>query len=286
MKSNKRAKQCPICKAEFLVKLSHFERRVYCSRKCMAGGYSSRLTGDNNPNAGFLRRVKPRNCSICLTPFKSYSTRKTCGNNICIQQQIEKSKAVTFSKRCPICGSLFRSGKKACSKACRKLLRGMAVKRKFKSKKFEKCRVRICVICNREFRRYYAKKTCSVICLRTHRSVMQKGENSHLWQGGKTSASSLIRGSLSYAIWRDFIYSRDDYTCAICLKRGGRLAAHHIKKFSKYPELRLEVNNGITLCWECHTKIRGREEILESDFTKKVEAKLSQQNSNESKQSI
>lgn len=277
MKPNSEPKQCPICRTEFMVKRSHFERRVYCSRKCMADGYANRMIGANNPNAGFLRCVELRKCTICTVWFKSYSTRKTCGGKACIQKQIENAKAITFSKKCPVCGSVFRANGKACKKSCSKLLHGITAKRNFRSKKFEKSRLKSCVICNQEFRKYYAKKTCSIVCLRTHRSIRQKGEKSHLWRGGKTSEASLIRGSLNYAIWRDSIYLRDNYTCAMCLKRGARLAAHHIKQFAKHPELRMDVNNGITLCWDCHAKIRGREESLECVFTKIVEDKFLQQ---------
>lgn len=59
---------------------------------------------------------------------------------------------------------------------------------------------------------------------------------------------------IEYKLWRKSVYQRDDYTCQICKKRGGRLEADHIKPFSRFPELRYAIDNGRTLCVSCHSK--------------------------------
>lgn len=65
--------------------------------------------------------------------------------------------------------------------------------------------------------------------------------------------------------WRDFILLRDLYTCVVCGK-GRSVQAHHIKPKAKYPKLRYDKENGITLCFECHKKIYQNEEKYETKF--------------------
>ena len=88
------------------------------------------------------------------------------------------------------------------------------------------------------------------------------GENSSNWQGGKTSINKRIRNSSEFRQWREAVFARDNWTCQECSRKrrmGDRviLHPHHIKSFAEYPELRLVVNNGITLCRECHMKIHN-----------------------------
>ena len=78
------------------------------------------------------------------------------------------------------------------------------------------------------------------------------GEESANWRGGSTPELKRIRNSNQYQEWREFVFKRDDYTCQCCGKRGVTLNAHHIESFADNEDLRFDVNNGITLCEECH----------------------------------
>jgi 5-methylcytosine-specific restriction endonuclease McrA len=54
-------------------------------------------------------------------------------------------------------------------------------------------------------------------------------------------------------LWREAVFARDKWTCQDCGdKKGGNLEAHHIKSFAEFPELRFAIDNGITLCKDCH----------------------------------
>lgn len=61
-----------------------------------------------------------------------------------------------------------------------------------------------------------------------------------------------LGSSREYKIWRKSVFERDNYTCQDCKVRGKYLEAHHIKSWAHYPELRFDINNGLTLCRECH----------------------------------
>ena len=78
------------------------------------------------------------------------------------------------------------------------------------------------------------------------------------YQGGITPENKIIRNSTEIKNWRNAVFNRDKYTCQSCNDSGGILNAHHIKPFSKYPNLRTELSNGITLCKKCHIEVHSK----------------------------
>lgn len=75
------------------------------------------------------------------------------------------------------------------------------------------------------------------------------------FDGFTTPKLNRIRKSAQYIQWRKSVFLRDDYTCQACGKKGCYIEAHHIKSFAKYPNIRFDLNNGITYCRPCHIKL-------------------------------
>lgn len=142
-----------------------------------------------------------------------------------------------------------------------------------------------CIVCKKEFKKpYHASlrrwqeqyKTCSNECRHkywvgkpnsrkkkgTKNSVPAwnkgkifpqfQGENSSGWKGGVTPIHQKIRTSTAYKDWRRNVLQRDNYTCVECHSDGITLQVDHIKPFAYFPELRLVIDNGRTLCIDCH----------------------------------
>jgi len=83
------------------------------------------------------------------------------------------------------------------------------------------------------------------------------GSLSRNWRGGKTEEAQRIRNSEEYKQWRFAVFVRDKFTCQLCkVKASGNLEADHIKQFAWFPELRLDISNGRTLCINCHKKVK------------------------------
>ena len=70
-----------------------------------------------------------------------------------------------------------------------------------------------------------------------------------------------LRTSKEYRDWRKAVLQRDKYTCMHCGLHNDdtELNAHHIKPFSIYPELRFDIDNGLTLCRNCHINVHKTE---------------------------
>lgn len=85
------------------------------------------------------------------------------------------------------------------------------------------------------------------------------GSKNYNWKGGVTKINNYIRTSLEYKLWRTAVFERDNYKCVWCGDynyegRGKTVVLHadHIKPFCNYPELRFAIDNGRTLCVDCH----------------------------------
>lgn len=96
-----------------------------------------------------------------------------------------------------------------------------------------------------------SKKVISIYSSRPRPDI--SGVKSPFWKGGITKANVKIRKSRDYRIWRKAVLERD---CQICVWCGNdkNLEADHIKPFYLFPELRFAIDNGRTLCKDCHYK--------------------------------
>lgn len=84
-------------------------------------------------------------------------------------------------------------------------------------------------------------------------------------------AKKQMRNDVAYQDWRKQVWNRDKFKCRIADRNcSGRIEAHHILAWSKYPELRYQINNGITLCHAHHPRKRAEEKRLEPFFMELV----------------
>lgn len=67
----------------------------------------------------------------------------------------------------------------------------------------------------------------------------------------------MSRSSKEYKKFVKEVLERDGHKCTYCQKTEN-LEVHHIKPYEKYPALRTNSDNGMTLCRECHDNIHGK----------------------------
>lgn len=54
--------------------------------------------------------------------------------------------------------------------------------------------------------------------------------------------------------WAKKVKQRDNYTCQLCFASGSGvyLHSHHLNSWDLFPDQRYQLDNGITLCNQCH----------------------------------
>lgn len=228
---------CLVCKKEFSVPPARANKARFCSMKCANEWQSLHpypVTRSVNYNPITRSSKVEVNCAGCSNTF--------------------------FIYKCLV------GRKKFCSHECQFKWRSNLMSGK-NNPNYRTGGIKECPVCFKTFAtRSLHTRHCSLKCARS----VRKGEKAPCWKGGKTSESMMVRNSKEYEQWRISVFERDGFVCQQCGIKGGKLAAHHIKPFSKNKELRMLISNGITLCWPCHFKIRGKEDAHAKTFQAKI----------------
>lgn len=226
---------CSFCGKKFNSRKRDTENK-FCSRMC-SSQFQKTLTGSKSPN------------------YKGHERKKICP--VCKNEYIEprKGRSVTCSYEC---ADIYAQ------RRVELICDGCGTK-------FEK----------RESEVYWHEKRGhnEHFCNRTCKDKHHRGENNPKWIKDRSKIKNkkyAIRFSYEMNQWRDEVYKRDNYTCQMCGNRSSEgnhleLNAHHIKRFSDYPGLRTDVDNGITLCERCHKKTYCKEEDYEDMFIQIIE---------------
>ncbi len=113
---------------------------------------------------------------------------------------------------------------------------------------------KICISCKKGFltrgKRIETGKFCSHSCRAKWNFL---GDKNPKWRGGipRERRDEL----LEYREWRKAVHKRYGWKCGMCKFKGKKIIAHHIRVWEHFPELRFDVDNGITLCRGCHCKL-------------------------------
>lgn len=233
--------------------------------------------------------MKSKICLTCGITFKSkYADQKFCSHKCYgislrgklsgrwLNQQPFKEK-----RTCPTCGEKFIvtgdiRNQIYCSRDCYhkspkiRKIRSLCRRGENNTSKKEKIKLKISKSIKKYWQihpnnygmsgKHHTLKTIELLRNIPHPS----GSEHHNWKGGITEEQQRARNSEKYEQWRTTVLKRDNYTCQNpeC-KSKNNLIAHHLLSFAKYPELRFDVDNGLTLCRTCHYKRHKRKTDIE-----------------------
>lgn len=254
-------KNCKICDNVFNIKPSHYKIRFCCSKKCQNINQKNKKGFLNNNYKGGPKTQICQYCNIHFIPKNAYQKRKFCSKKCSILNSVGRKiklhvntlKAIELKKQNGI-----NNPKKKCECGNKKDIKSKNCKFCFKNKILKNY---TCIVCNNKTNKSKIVKTCSKKCNNIYLKNKVKGKNNPNWKGGILNENKKIRSSEEYKIWRNNVFIRDNFQCQDCNKKGGNLHAHHIKSFSKFKELRFDINNGLTLCFDCHKKLHNNMNI-------------------------
>jgi len=117
------------------------------------------------------------------------------------------------------------------------------------------------------------KEMCGTGEFQKQMSSIRQGIPIEEWTHFTTPENLQYYKSEEFKVWRNEVLDRDGYICQKCNQKKSELHAHHIKPKAKFWELRTDINNGITLCRDCHFSLNGKEHKYEQFFLDLLKSK-------------
>lgn len=119
---------------------------------------------------------------------------------------------------------------------------------------------------------FQTQKFCTKACADTH-GLRHSGEAHALFKGEEARHRNR---PANVSRWAQKVLLRDSFTCQRCGAAGEEvsLQAHHVRPYETFPAGRVDVNNGVTLCAECHWHVHQSRDpdFLDLSFVAKPEA--------------
>lgn len=105
------------------------------------------------------------------------------------------------------------------------------------------------------------------------------GSTTSVWTGhlqnGHTKSCGCIQTPTSVSAlrvrWADIIVSLYNSTCQKCGTGEGKMNAHHILSYTKYPEKAFDIKNGVCLCEGCHKEFHAKYGLLRHTYADFIE---------------
>jgi hypothetical protein len=258
---------CNYCGSEFSLRSCEFDRK-FCSTSCAK--FQQSVSTHLGKKFGCLT-IKSLNPQQHPTKGRLCTVECDCGQvHEKIMNNVVRSKKAMESCG-PTCGLKDTNAKYLGSKIGRlnikKIIPPEVVDGIKKSERF------LCVcdcgnVSTPESKSVLAGTTTSCGCY--HKSVLsrKKGDKNPNWRGGATVENQLARTSSEKWAWVKAVHSLSNYTCQCCgyrNARGSHLHAHHIQNFASNIALRCAVENGITLCCDCHNDFHAKFDRVDND---------------------
>lgn len=214
------------------------------------------------------RKKHKKTCACCHRKFLSQFKDAVYCSNSCLG----KSKESKFEVDCSYCGNKVRKKRYKkdaheyyyCNQTCRtqhlkRLMLGVGNPNYGRIQhNCDGCDKLIEVIPSKLAKQQYV--FCSNDCYKENIGQYFSGSNNPFWNPMLTMEDRVKQRKYEeYYKWRFDVFERDSFTCQKCYdNKGGNLIAHHILNYSEHPDLRTEMDNGITLCEDCHKSFHDR----------------------------
>lgn len=197
-------------------------------------------------------------------------------------QSLEKWVNKVHSKKCLICGKMFKifphekDERKTCSLKCKYQYHSIVMKGKIAGM-LGKHHSALTI------QKYKKIRNTAEWIAKTHTpernlklALALTGQKNHCWKHGQSSVirqlKKVVRKLSPYKTWRKKVFERDKFMCQKCGQIGGKLEAHHIKPYIvivRENNLRTiaeihrctalwDITNGQTLCIKCHNETKKK----------------------------